>query len=149
MKPLGALIVRSKRQKLYYWHDTYHHGDITQKYRSFCLEMNYTSEFSEREKREDQNEFPANRSGELEWRSFCLFLRVTPEVLHKKPLEFPNASAPAFSLPELPPQMLPSNQAVDVRVSPNRSHFAWMAKPIISHLLISCLLNLYFIYLFY
>lgn len=52
--------------------------------------------------------------------------RLPPESLHKKPLEFPNSSYPAFSLPELLPLTLPSNQSVDVRVSLNRCHFTWL-----------------------
>lgn len=93
----------------------------------------------EREK-EDKQTFQANRTHSTECRSFCLFLRVTPEVLNKKLLEFPNSSYPAFSLPELPPETLPSNQSVDVRVSPDRCHFTSVAKILFSCLILLLLL---------
>ncbi|XP_076603671.1 polycystin-1-like protein 2 [Chaetodon auriga] len=53
-------------------------------------------------------------------------LLVTPGSLHTKPINFPNCSCPAFSLPVIPANIFPSAEPVDIRMlSLDKNPFSW------------------------
>uniref|UniRef100_A0A8P4G0C2 Polycystic kidney disease protein 1-like 2 n=1 Tax=Dicentrarchus labrax TaxID=13489 RepID=A0A8P4G0C2_DICLA len=65
--------------------------------------------------------------------SLYLFLRVTPGSLHSNAINIPNSSSPTFSLPTLPPDILSSDEPVDVRMlSLDKNPFTWKERGNIS-----------------
>ncbi|KAM9710551.1 polycystin-1-like protein 2 [Menidia menidia] len=62
-----------------------------------------------------------------------LVSRVTPENLHRESLSVANSSRPAFSLPELPPNMFSTEKSVDIRMlSLDKNPFSWNERSNIS-----------------
>ncbi|KAL7385772.1 hypothetical protein ABVT39_028164 [Epinephelus coioides] len=59
--------------------------------------------------------------------------RVTPGSLHTESINIPNSSSPSFSLPKLPPDVLPSDEPVDIRMlSVDKNPFSWNERGNIS-----------------
>ncbi|CAJ1078835.1 polycystic kidney disease protein 1-like 2 [Xyrichtys novacula] len=59
--------------------------------------------------------------------------RVTPGCLHKKVVNIPDCLCSSFSLPVLPPSMLPSDEPVDIRMmSLDKNPFSWHERGNIS-----------------
>uniref|UniRef100_A0A3B4YES0 Polycystic kidney disease protein 1-like 2 n=1 Tax=Seriola lalandi dorsalis TaxID=1841481 RepID=A0A3B4YES0_SERLL len=62
--------------------------------------------------------------------------RVNPGSLHTDSLNIPNCSCPSFSLPELPSNIFPSEEPVDIRMlSLDKNPFSWNERGNISGLI--------------
>ncbi|XP_022597025.1 polycystic kidney disease protein 1-like 2 [Seriola dumerili] len=72
----------------------------------------------------------------LTWKQKCQLGPVNPGSLHTDSLNIPNCSCPSFSLPELPSNIFPSEEPVDIRMlSLDKNPFSWNERGNISGLI--------------